>query len=158
MNQRPQKQRAYSLRSSQEAGWVISFSPETWDKFTANGSLIGAFSLSRRAAAERIRVGDLLFSYISGLQCISGVFKAESLCFQDDSISPYGNRSRFVLLIKLRPLADPGIDKFIAIDSLAGKMQIFRGINRKNFYHAFRISPRSIPSADRDFLLSQLIA
>jgi len=137
------------------SGWIFSFSPETWHQFIANGAAIGGFSRSQRNAAERINSGDYLFSYISGLQCFSGLYRAQGGCYEDCLDNPFGHRTRFALLINLEPLIVLGPANFIPLESLAGKLQILRGIKPPNLYHAFRISPRSISSKDRDYLLER---
>jgi hypothetical protein len=134
------------------SGWIFSFSPETWQQFIAKGASVGGFSRSQRNAAERIRSGDYLFSYISGLKCFSGMYRAQGGCCDDSLDSPFGPRTRFSLLIKLEPLTVLEPASFIPLESLAGKLQVLRGIKSPNLYHAFRISPRSITSKDRDYL------
>ncbi len=65
--------------------FVTVFSPETQRRFAESKRDVSAVRLRQQKAAERVKKGDVLVAYLTGVSRWIGLFEVTGPCFQDSS-------------------------------------------------------------------------
>ena len=65
--------------------WLDLFTGATWDEFRKAGSNISGFRKSRWKSVQKIKPGDYLLCYLTGVSRFTGALEVTSKPFQDDS-------------------------------------------------------------------------
>lgn len=65
--------------------WIDLFTGTTWEEFMNNGATISGFRESRWKTVQRIKPGDILICYLTGISRFIGCLKVLSEPFKDDS-------------------------------------------------------------------------
>jgi predicted RNA-binding protein len=80
------------------------FSPETFEAFSRSDQTISGFRHRQRNAASKIKPGDRLLCYMTGLSRWVGVFEVLTKSFQDTTPVFYPEDDPFTVRFKVRPL------------------------------------------------------
>lgn len=133
--------------------WLDLFTGKTWEEFLKNGAQISGFKEIQKSTAQKIKVGDLLICYITGISRIIGVLEVISECFIDktpiweDDIFPV--RLRVKLLHKLNP------ETAIPIHDIIPKLEIYKKFG-KNWRAFLRRSPKELSAEDGNLILEEI--
>ncbi len=65
--------------------WLNLFTGVTWQEFLSAGSNISGFRNSRRKLVQKIKPGDYLICYLTGVSRFIGVLEVTSESFEDNS-------------------------------------------------------------------------
>jgi len=65
--------------------WLDLFTGTTWNEFKAAGSKVSGFRQSRWNTMQKIKQGDYLLCYMTGISRFIGVLEVLSEAFKDDS-------------------------------------------------------------------------
>ena len=127
--------------------WLDVFTGKTWEEFLRNGANVAGFRLPRRNYAKRIRPGDHLLCYISGISRMIGIVEVLSKMYIDEtpiwSDSVFPVRFKVKLIYKLMPEAA------VPIETLKDELTIFKHLSTPNGWTAyFRGSPSQFNDAD----------
>ncbi len=136
--------------------WLDLFTGTTWEEFLAAGGQATGFRERRRKLVERIRVGDHLLCYLTGVSRFIGLLEVQSAAYLDskqiwrEEVFPC--RLRVSVLIALTP------ETAVPVMELRGQLTAFRNLT----YHtawtgAFRTSPSKWEPADGKAVVAALL-
>lgn len=104
--------------------WLDLFTGTTWEEFRNAGAKVSGFRYRRRSMVERIKPGDILLCYLTGVMRwvgaleVVGPSKDTSQIWKDDE---------FPARLDVRPLIMLGPEKGLPMDQLKGKVSFFSG-------------------------------
>jgi hypothetical protein len=139
-------------------GWICIFSPQTWAQAGKINYSQAALPALRQKASLRMRVGQPIFPYITGLKCIAGLLEIVEAPKLAPELSYYGAAGQYPLVIRTRPLRIIAEDSMLQMEDMVGRLRLFRGLsNKKNWIHAIRLSPRELSNSDTEIIRETII-
>jgi predicted RNA-binding protein len=66
--------------------WLDLFTPTTWEEFLKAGGNISGFRESRWTTVQKIKAGDYLICYLTGISRFIGILEVIDKPFKDNSI------------------------------------------------------------------------
>lgn len=106
--------------------WLDLFTGSTWQEFLHAGASVSGFSASRAKAVEKIRPGDYLLCYLTGVSRFVGVLEVTSKPFTDST--PIWGEGAFPYRVQVRPLIVLSPETGIPILDMRDKLSIFRNL------------------------------
>lgn len=133
------------------------FSIETWSRFRDNGGRITGFAPSQLSRAQKIREGDVLFSYIKGLSRWSGYSVVLGEVFEDSDPIFSEENDKFTVRFDVRPEVMLDIDLALPVQDaeIWNALEMTRDIapGSVGWGANFQGSLRSIPDSDAQYLM-----
>lgn len=135
--------------------WLDLFTGNTWDKFLQEGAHISGFRESKKTTTKKIRPGDYLLCYITGISRFIGVLEVISEYYYDDTLiwenDVFPCRLKVKLIHNLKP------ENSIPVKSMKDKLSVFQNLkNPKNWSGAFRGSPREWSKNDGETIINEI--
>lgn len=106
--------------------WLDLFTVTTWQQFLDAGASISGFSQTRAKAVEKIRPGDYLLCYLTGVSRFVGVLEVTSKPFVDST--PIWGEGAYPHRVSVKPLAVLTPETGIPILDMRGRLSIFRNL------------------------------
>lgn len=106
--------------------WLDLFTGSTWQEFLDAGGVVSGFSASRAKAVEKIRSGDYLLCYLTGISRFVGVLEVTSNPFVDST--PIWGEGAFPQRVKVRPIIVLRPETGIPILDMREILSIFRDL------------------------------
>ena len=135
--------------------WIDLFTGTTWDEFRKAGARVGGFSARMRGVASKVKPGDILLCYMTGVMRWVGALEV---------VGPSQDRSRiwkdgeFPVRFEVRALIMLEAEFGVPMQELEGKVDFFRGPREAGKFKGFvRMSPnRFRKPEDGELILSLL--
>lgn len=116
--------------SIQRTYWLNLFSVETWQEFLDAGADVTGFSESRWTSVMRIREGDILLCYLTGVSRLVAVLEVVDAPYQDTTPiwkkAVYPSRVRVKVVVTLTP------ETAVPFTDLRDELSIFRDLQNPN--------------------------
>ena len=61
--------------------WLDLFTGKTWEEFLKAGGQISGFRSRKHNLAKKIKIGDYLICYLTGISRFVGILEVKSECF-----------------------------------------------------------------------------
>lgn len=110
--------------------WINLFTIETWDEFVNAGSSVTGFSESRWSTVQRIKPGDYLLCYLTGVSRFVGILEVTGEAYKDETLiwtkAIYPSRITVTPIVTLTP------ETAVPITDLRSELSIFQGITNPN--------------------------
>ena len=136
---------------------ICMFSPETWAQAEELGYKYCAFPESQKKRANRIRVNDIIFTYVTKRMTITGILLVQKSCSYIGDSKIYGSPGQFPNVVQTKPLKILNPSDEIPLRNHFFKISIFRGLRDGSYwYTCLRNSPTEIRNDDFK-ILSNLI-
>ena len=90
--------------------------PQTWREFLDHGASVTGFRPTRWKLCQKIREGDVLLAYITGVSRWSGALQVTGRAFRDDK--PIWKREPFPCRLPVNPIVTVEVDHAIPAGSL----------------------------------------
>lgn len=133
--------------------YVNLFTGRTWEEFVANGAAVTGFNDHPRTRAKKLKVGDRLLCYLTGVSRFVGVLAVASEPFHDDS--PIWQDSLYPLRVKVEPLVMLTPETAVPIKDLKDRLSIFES-SKTMWQGTLRASPTRWTKPDGDAVLAAL--
>lgn len=142
----------------QEAGpayWLDLFTGKTWDEFRAAGASITGFRQTAKSLCQRIKPGDILICYVTGVKRWVGALEVVG---PTDDTTRIWSDDEFPVRFTVRPVVLLDAIYGVALDNLEGKVAFFAGRQHRGGYRGFfRRSPNRFERASDGKLLMDLL-
>lgn len=120
--------------------WLDLFTGTTWDEFLKAGGKVSGFREGKWIAVQKIKVGDYLLAYLTGLSRFIGVLEVTGPAFKDTSmiwsVDSFPCRLNVEVVHALTP------ETAVPILDLRDHLSIFHGLKNPNIWQgAVRGSP-----------------
>ena len=111
---------------SRQTYWLDSFTGTTWQEFLDAGATVSGFRERRWKTVQRIKPGDYLLCYLTGVSRFIGVLEATSEPFWDES--PIWKDEVFPCRIKVEAIATLTPETAVPIFDLKEQLTIFQNL------------------------------
>lgn len=135
--------------------WLDLFTGTTWQEFREAGATVSGFSGRRRSIAQRVKPGDILLCYLTGVMRWVGAL--EVLGASTDTRRIWKDQE-FPVRFDVRPLIMLDAEHGIPMDKLEGQVRFFAGVEDRGRFQGFlRGSPAIFKNPkDAELILSLL--
>ena len=135
--------------------WLDLFTGATWNEFLESGGNISGFRESRWSTVQKIKKGDLLICYLTGVSRFIGILEVISEPFQDNS--PIWKDEDFPSRLKVKPIITLKPNTAIPVHTLRDNLSFFQNLKSPHAWTgAFRSSPAKWSKDDGDAILAAL--
>ena len=138
-----------------EKYWLDLFTGQTWEEFLANGAEVSGFRETRKNMARKIRPGDYLLAYVTGISRFIGILKVKSELYKDES--PIWENEIFPIRFKVELQVQLTPKTAVPVLTLRDKLSIFHGIEPGHQWSGFfRGSPAEIKQQDAEIIMKSM--
>jgi predicted RNA-binding protein len=136
--------------------WLDLFTGKTWEEFLRNGASVSGFKERRRNIAKRIRPGDYLICYLTGLSRFIGVLEVLSESYFDDHTRIWEDQP-FPVRFKVKVVYALSAKTAIPVHDLKDRLSIFRHQRTPRAWSGFfRGSPVQFKSEDAEVIVEAI--
>lgn len=136
--------------------WVDLFTGKTWDEFEAAGGRTSGFRASRAKSVRRLKKGDWLLCYVTGVSRFIAILEVEGEPFTDES--PIWSDDVFPVRIAVKPIAKLTPTTAVPVSGLLSRLS-FHDESRPNAWTGrFRSSPSLLSPADGETIANAILA
>lgn len=135
--------------------WLDLFTGTTWDEFLEAGAEVSGFRESRWATVKKIKPGDRLICYLTGVSRFIGMLEVTSEPYQDDT--PIWSDEDFPCRMKVRPPVALRPKTAVPIHDLRDQLSIFENLSSPHAWTGrLRGSPAKWKASDGETILAAL--
>lgn len=135
--------------------WLDLFTGTTWEEFKKNGAKISGFRRRRRRLARKIKPGDYLICYLTGVSRFLGVLEVKSESYEDDT--PIWADAVFSIRFKVELIHELTPATAIPIQLLKDKLSIFQNLTSPHAWTGFfRGSPALFKPEDGQVIVTAI--
>ena len=135
--------------------WLDLFTGTTWQEFLEAGGTVSGFRESRWKTVQRIKTGDYLLCYLTGLSRFIAVLEVTSSAFKDSA--PIWKDEDFPCRVRLRTVVALTPETAVPIHELRDRLTIFENLTSPHAWTGrLRGSPAKWKASDGDVILAAL--
>jgi len=136
--------------------WLDLFTGKTWNEFTGSGGTVSGFRESRWKTVQKIRPGDYLLCYLTGLSRFIAILEVTSEPFQDTS--KIWADEVFPCRMRVKPIVQLTPETAVPVHSLRDRLSIFQGLASPVAWTGhFRGSPAPWKDSDAQIVVGALL-
>ncbi len=136
--------------------WLDLFTGVTWKEFLAAGAGVSGFRESRWSAVQKIRPGDYLLCYLTGISRFIAVLEAVSAPFKDSA--PIWKDEDFPCRLKVKSVVTLEPETAVPVSELRDRLSMFRNMKSPMAWTGrFRGSPAKWSASDGQAVLEALL-
>ncbi len=137
--------------------WLCLFNPTTWQEFCDAGAEAMGFPETRSNTIKRIKPGDYLLGYMTGVSKWMAVLEVTSEPYFDNSTKIWKQAS-FPCRVKVKVVDHLDAETGIPALSLSKQMRMFDSLKSPHWGLLFRIAPRELHASDGELLIRAIAA
>ena len=135
--------------------WLNLFSYKTWQEFLAAGGEVTGFRDARWPAVQRIKPGDRMLCYLTGVSRWIGLLEVTGPAFQDTT--PIWQDNAFAARLPVRPVITLEPETAVPILTLKDRLSIFQNLSNPHAWTGrLRGSPSKWKSPDGEAIVAAL--
>jgi predicted RNA-binding protein len=135
--------------------WLDLFSGTTWQEFIKAGGNISGFRESRWSTVQKIKPGDYLICYLTGVSRFIGILEVTSEPYKDSS--PIWNDNVFLCRLQVKPVIELTPDIALPVFELRDDLSFFQNLKSPSAWTGhFRASPALWKEADGEIVFKAL--
>jgi len=126
--------------------WIDLFTGKTWDEFKAAGGNTSGFRESKAKTVRRLKPGDWLLCYVTGVSRFIAILEVEGESFSDDTF--IWSDDVFPTRIHVKPVAELTPETSVPVGSILPRLSFYDELRPLAWTGRFRSSPSKVDSAD----------
>jgi len=136
--------------------WLDLFTGVTWEEFKKAGGNVSGFRKSRWKAVQKIKPGDYLLCYLTGVSRFIGILEVTSKPFQDNS--PIWKDEEFPSRLKVKSVVELTPETAIPVLELKERLSFFENLISPHAWTGqFRGSPTKWKQSDGEAVTEALL-
>lgn len=136
--------------------WLDLFTGTTWEEFIKAGGNISGFRKSRWKTVQKIKPGDYLLCYLTGVSRFIGILEVISKPFQDET--PIWKDEIFPSRFKVKPIVALTPETAIPVIELKDRLSFFENLTSPHAWTGqFRGSPAQWKISDGETITEALL-
>jgi hypothetical protein len=137
--------------------WLDLFTGTTWKEFLASGGNVSGFKKSKWKTAQKIKRGDYLICYLTGISRFVGVLEVTSEAYMDDE-NIIWKFNTFPVRFKVKKVVDLDPEDAVPVSYIKEGLEMFKNLKNPNSWGIlFRGSPKQIDDADGELILKSIL-
>ncbi|MGD0765028.1 MAG: hypothetical protein ABR978_01825 [Dehalococcoidia bacterium] len=142
--------------SSSRNYWLNLFTGTTWNEFLAAGAKVSGFRERRWKTVQRIRQGDYLLCYLTGVSRLIGILEVTSGPFRDETT--IWNDAVFPCRLSVKAVVSLTPETAVPVMQLRDRLSVFRNLSNPVAWTGyFRGSPSKWTVSDGEAVLGALL-
>jgi predicted RNA-binding protein len=135
--------------------WLDLFTGTTWQEFIDAGSHVSGFRESRWSTVQKIKPGDYLLCYLTGVSRFIGILEVTSKPYKDDA--RIWEHNTFPCRMQVKPVVMLTPETAVPIQELRDNLSIFQDLKSPHAWTGhLRGSPSRWKAADGEIVLAAL--
>ncbi|NQT73733.1 MAG: EVE domain-containing protein [Chloroflexi bacterium] len=135
--------------------WLDLFTGTSWDEFIPAGGTTSGFRQSRWKSVQKIKKGDYLLCYLTGISRFVGVLEVTGKAFQDNS--RIWQDDIFPSRLKVKPLIALDHETAVPVQELRDHLSMFQNLPSPHAWTGhFRGSPGKWNASDGEIVVNAL--
>lgn len=135
--------------------WIDLFTWNTWQEFLKAGGDISGFRASRWRTVQRMKRGDILLCYLTGLSRFIGILEVTGVPFQDSE--PIWGEAVFPARVPVRVVLSLRPEHGVPVASLSAELSYFQNLKSPHAWSGhFRGSPTEEKPEDANVIIAAL--
>jgi predicted RNA-binding protein len=135
--------------------WLDLFTGTTWQEFLDAGANVSGFRESRWNAVQKMKVGDYLLCYLTGVSRWIGVLEVISAPYRDTT--PIWKDAVFPCRVKVKTLLQLSPETAVPVHQLRDRLSIFQNLSNPNAWTGhLRGSPTKWKATDGEIVVEAL--
>jgi predicted RNA-binding protein len=106
--------------------WLDLFTGKTWEEFKKHGAEVSGFRHRRQRTAQKIKSGDYLICYLTGLSRFIGILEVKSGPYKDNSA--IWEDAEFPIRFKVKLIHELAPETAVPVQSLRDRLSIFQNL------------------------------
>jgi predicted RNA-binding protein len=135
--------------------WLCLFNQTTWQEFCDAGAAAMGFPETRRNTVKRIKPGDYLLGYMTGVSKWMAVLEVTSEPYFDNNTKIWKQAS-FPCRVNVKVNDHLDAETGIPALSLSKKMRLFDNLKSPHWGLLFRVAPRELHPEDCQLLIKAI--
>lgn len=136
--------------------WLDLFTDQTWREFLAAGGNVSGFSAARWNTVKRIKPGDYLLCYLTGVSRWIGILEVTGEPYQDHE--PIWSEWDFPSRLAVRVVADLKPETAVPVVEMWDTLSVFRDLKNPNRWSGpFRASPAKWSRQDGEAVVAAVL-
>lgn len=141
---------------SKRSYWLDLFTGATWNEFKDAGGKLSGFRKSRWNTVQKIKPGDYLLCYLTGVSRFIGILEVVSEPFQDNS--PIWSDEEFPCRLKVKIIVELTPETAIPVHELKDSLSFFQDLKSPHAWTGnFRASPAKWKTSDGETVVKALL-
>lgn len=133
--------------------WLDLFTGATWAEFKAAGSKVSGFRESRWNVMQKIKPGDYLLGYMTGISRFIAVVEVVSEPYKDDST--IWKDESFPCRFKVKVVSELTPETAVPVFELKDNLSFFKDMQKPNYWTGhFRSSPNHFEVSDGEAIVA----
>jgi predicted RNA-binding protein len=135
--------------------WLDLFTGATWNEFKMAGAKISGFRESRWNSVQKIKPGDYLICYLTGISRFIGILEIIDKPYKDTT--PIWKDEVFPCRLKVKVVAELPLDTAVPVLELRDKLSFFQNLKSPHAWTGhFRASPAKWEVADGEAVVQAI--
>lgn len=136
--------------------WLDLFTGATWDEFKAAGAKVSGFRDSRWSVTQRIKPGDYLLCYLTGISRFIEVLEVTGAAYRDKT--PVWKDEDFPCRVKVKVVAELTPDAAVPVLELRDRLSFFQNLTSPHAWTGrFRSSPAKWDTSDGEAVVEAVL-
>ncbi len=136
--------------------WLDLFTGTTWKEFLGAGAGVSGFRESKWRTVQRLKPGDYLLCYVTGISRFIGVLEVTSDAFKD--ATPIWKDATFPCRVSVKPIVTLEFETAVPVFQLKEKLSVFRNLaNPRAWTGHFRGSPHRWSEIDGQTVVAAVL-
>lgn len=134
--------------------WLSLFNATTWQEFQDAGAEVMGFPETRQDIVRRIKPGDYLLGYLTGVSRWIAVLEVTSEPYDD--LSKIWKQALFPCRVKVKVVASVSPEAGVPVLSISKDLRMFDNMKTPNWGLLFRIAPRELHPSDGELITNAI--
>jgi len=139
---------------SDRAYWLSLFNQTTWEEFLDSGAKVMGFPETRQNTVRRIKQGDYLLGYLTGVSRWIAVLEVTSEPYDD--LTRIWKQALFPCRVNVKVIVSVEPEAGVPTLSLSQDLQMFDNLKTPNWGLLFRIAPRELTTPDGETIVTAI--
>jgi len=140
---------------SKRSYWLDLFTGTTWKEYKQAGSAVSGFRASRWNIVQKIKPGDYLLCYLTGISRFVGVLEVIAEPYKDTT--PIWKDEDFPSRLKVKIVHELTPETAVPVFELHEKLSFFKEMPKPNYWTGhFRSSPNRFEVADGEAIVEAI--
>jgi len=136
--------------------WLDLFTGVTWDEFKAAGAKVSGFRESRWKTVQKIKPGDYLLCYLTGVSRFIGILEVLDNPYKDST--PIWKDEDFPCRLKVKVVAELTPDTAVPVFELRDKLSFFQNLTSPHAWTGhFRGTPAKWDAANAEAVVQAVL-
>jgi predicted RNA-binding protein len=135
--------------------WLCLFNQTTWQEFCDAGATVMGFPQTRRNTVNRIKPGDFLLGYMTGVSKWMAVMEVTSDPYFDSETKIW-QQSNFPCRVAVKVMDHRDAETGVPALSLSQQMRLFDHLKSPNWGLLFRTAPRELHPDDGKLIIQAI--